>query len=93
MKKIYWWNNLDRIFKALQVYNNWFISDADRQEAFEVLMYEFRDQLQEARTIDAYERWMDEERVEMHRGWFDECQTENDIMLDALTFIEPKKWN
>jgi hypothetical protein len=32
------------------------MSDDDRQEAFEVLMEEFRDQLQEARTIDAYER-------------------------------------
>lgn len=69
------------------------MSDDDRQEAFEVLMEEFRDQLQEARTIDAYERWMDEERVEMHKWWFDECQTENDIMLNALTFIEPKRWD
>lgn len=87
---IYQWNNLDRIFKALQIYNNWFCSEKMRDEAFEVLMYEFRDQLQEAWTIDAYERGHDDEWIEENRWKYDEIQTENDIMLDALTFIEPK---
>lgn len=87
---IYQWNNLDRIFKALQIYNNWYCSEQMRDEAFEVLMYEFRDQLQEAWEIDALERWHDEERINENRGKYDEVQTENDIMLNALTFIEPK---
>lgn len=87
---IYQWNNLDRIFKALQIYNNWYCSEQMRDEAFEVLMYEFRDQLWEAWEIDALERWHDEERIEENRWKYDEIQTENDIMLNALTFIEPK---
>lgn len=89
-KVIYQGNNLDRIFKALQIYNNWYCSEKMRDEAFDVLMYEFRDQLQEAWEIDALERGHDEERLEENRWKFDECQTENDIMLNALTFIEPK---
>ena len=89
-KTIYQGNNLDRIFKALQIYNNWYCSEKMRDEAFDVLMYEFRDQLQEAWTIDALERWHSDERIEENRWKFDECQTENDIMLNALTFTEPK---
>ena len=89
---IYQGNNLDRIFKALQVYNNGFYSDKMRDEAFEVLMYEFRDQLQEARVIDSYESWHDDEWIEAHRNWFEEIQSENDIMLNALTYYEPKEW-
>lgn len=91
-KILYQGNNLDRIFKALQVYNNWFYSEDERQEAFEVLEYEFRDQLQEAWEIDALERWHDEDRIDMARWWYDEVQTENDILLNALTYFEPKRW-
>jgi len=87
---IYQGNALDRIFKALQVYNNGFYSEKMRDEAFEVLMYEFRDQLSEAWEIDALERGHDEEWIEENRWHFDEVQTENDIMLDALTYYEPK---
>ena len=64
---IYQGNNLDRIFKALQVYNNGFYSEKMRDEAFEVLMEEFTDQLQEAWVIDALERGHDDERIEENR--------------------------
>ena len=89
---IYQWNKLDRIFKALQIYNNGYYSEEMRDQAFEVLMEEFADQLQEAWVIDALERGHDDERIEENRWWFDECQTENDILLNALTYYEPKKW-
>lgn len=87
---IYQGNALDRIFKALQVYNNGFYSEEMRDQAFEVLMDEFRDQLEEAWVMDSLESWKDEERIEMNRWWYDEVQTENDIMLNALTYYEPK---
>lgn len=87
---IYQGNALDRIFKALQVYNNGFYSEEMRDQAFEVLMDEFRDQLEEAWVMDSLESWKDEERIEMNRWWYDEIQTENDIMLNALTYYEPK---
>ena len=89
---VYQGNNLDRIFKALQIYNNWFYSDDERQKAFEVLEYEFRDQLDEAREIDELESGHSEERIEEARWWFHECQGKNDILLNALTYYEPKKW-
>lgn len=89
---IYQWNNLDRIFKALQIWNNGYCSDKMRDEAFEVLRYEFRDQLAEAWEIDAAERWHSDEWIEQARGGRDEVETENDILLNALTYYEPKKW-
>lgn len=89
---IYQGNNLDRIFKALQIYNNGYCSEAMRDEAFDVLLEEFADQLQEAWTIEKLERWHTEEEIEEMRWWLDEAQTENDILLNALTFIEPKEW-
>lgn len=92
-KFIYQWNKLDRIFKALQVYNNGYYSEEMREEAFEVLEEEFADQLWEAREMDELESWHSEERIEQNRWWREEIQWRNDILLNALTYYEPKKWN
>lgn len=92
-KFIYQWNKLDRIFKALQVYNNGYYSEEMREEAFEVLEEEFADQLWEEREMDELENWHSEERIEQNRWWREEIQWRNDILLNALTYYEPKKWN
>ena len=89
---IYQWNKLDRIFKALQIYNNGYYSEEMREEAFEVLQEEFADQLQEAWEIDALERGYEESELESMRWWQDWCQVQNDILLNALTYYEPQKW-
>ena len=61
---IYQGNNLDRIFKALQIYNNGYCSEEMREQAFEILQEEFADQLQEAWEIDALERGYEESELE-----------------------------
>ncbi len=81
---IFTWNSKDKIWKALEVYNNGYISDQLRDEALDILLEEFSDQLSYDWTIDMEEHGYTDEEIEEYRGTSKEIERETEHLLNVL---------
>lgn len=81
---IFTWNSKEKIWKALEVYNNGYAWDQLRDEALDILLDEFSDQLSYDWTIDMEEHGYTDEEIEKYRGTSKEIERETEHLLNVL---------
>lgn len=74
----------DKIFKALAIYNNGYASEKIREEAMDILLEEFADQLGQAREEEMIERWYTFEDLEQMRGTPIEAERESEHLFNVV---------
>ena len=85
---IFQWTTLDKIYKALKIYNNGYASEWLRNEAFDLLQDIFSDQLGMEREEEMAERWYTEEEIESMR-W---TSTEIEWRIETLANLLDPIW-
>lgn len=81
------WSSKDKIWRALEIYNNWYCSEKLRDEAVDVLLEQFSDQLSLAWEIDMSEHWYSDKEIEQYRGTIKEIEWETQHLFDTLNPI------
>ena len=84
---IFTWDSKDKIWRALEIYNNWYTSEKLRDEAIDVLLEQFHDQLSLEWEIDMSEHWYSEEEIDHYRNTTKEIEWETQHLFDTLNPI------
>lgn len=84
-KKLESKNHIERIWNAIRIYNNHFISDKVRDRAFDVLEEEFSDYLDEEWVEDRREHWWEDNEINNSFGSWQHQQFRIDELVYSLT--------
>lgn len=77
----------DKIYNAIKIYNNGYYSEKMRDEAFDLLLELFSDQLNQDREIYEAEKWISDSDIELMRWSSREIERETQHLIDILSPI------